>query len=591
MINPKLDELLNKLHDYKVKPTGSGEWRSRCPGHNGENETSLKVTHDDTRGKIGVTCFSEGCTAEQIMEALSMKASDLYMPQEMAPELRREIAEKKRQAELEAEQEKLQRARLAAKLDLLPEYDPGLKNTDRANAQRFIDLHKGVALYCAEMSERYSDKGWFIWDGQRWARDSTGEIYLLGDKVRGFIDQRVLDEPDEGARQQLRKIATSLESRSKISEMLKMAAPFLSARLNEFDQDEWLFNVENGTIDLRTGELKRHDPNQLITKLAPVEYDPSATAPRWEAFLDRIFEGNANLIHFMQKAIGYSLTGSIREQVVFFLYGTGRNGKSTLLDTVKEMMGDYATHTRTETLMVRRGGGVPNDEARLDGARLVTATETEDGKRLSEPFIKQISGGEAITARYMRAEFFEFKPQFKLFFGTNHKPAIRGTDYAIWRRIRLVPFNVTITDEECDPDLAKKLLEELPGILNWAITGCLMWQNEGLGLPDEVAAAVEAYRTEQDVLGGFFDDVCIINPLAKVAKGKLYEAYCEWCEANGEKPLSQRKVGTRMTERGFTEKRTERTRFWQGIGLQTDNKLEFKAETNNKPGTIEIDLG
>jgi putative DNA primase/helicase len=512
------------------------------------------------------------------------------MPQEMTPELRQEIAEKKRQTELEAEHEKLQRARLAARLDLLPEYDPGLKNTDRANAQRFIDLHKEAALYCAELSERYSNKSWFIWDGQRWARDYTGEIYLLGDKVRGSVDQRVLDEPDEEKRSQLRKIAASLENRGKISGMLEMAAPFLSARLSDFDQDEWLLNVENGTIDLRTGELKRQDPNQFITKLAPVTYDPSAIAPRWEAFLDRIFEGNANLIHFIQKAMGYSLTGSIREQVVFFLYGTGRNGKSTLLDTIKEMMGDYATHTRTETLMARRGGGVPNDEARLDGARLVTATETEDGKRLSEPFIKQISGGEAITARYMRAEFFEFKPQFKLFFGTNHKPAIRGTDYAIWRRIRLVPFDVTITDEECDPDLTKKLLEELPGILNWAITGCLMWQNEGLGLPDEVAAAVEAYRTEQDVLGGFFDDVCIINPLAKVPKGVLYEAYCEWCDENGEKAISQRKMGTRMTERGFTESRTERTRFWNGIGLQTGTKLEFEGENKDKRKMVEIPL-
>ena len=275
----------------------------------------------------------------------------------------------------------------------------------------------------------------------------------------------------------------------------------------------------------------------------------------WQGFLDRIFDGNENLIRFVQKAIGYALTGSTREQVVFFLYGTGRNGKSTLINTVQALLGDYAMHTPTTTLMSRKSEGVPNDVARLKGARFVSAVEAESGRRLSEPFIKQLSGGDVITARFMRAEWFEFRPQFKLFFATNHKPIIRGTDLAIWRRIRLIPFNVTIPEDEVDPDLGQKLLKELPGILNWAIEGCLVWQKEGLGLPAEVAEATEAYRNEMDVLGGFFDECCILNPLARVTKRDFYEAYVQWAERSRETVLSQRKIGMMMMERGFTEVR------------------------------------
>lgn len=571
MENPKLQDLLAALEPYQLKQVQPGKWRSRCPGHDGDNPTSLSISHDELTGKISLKCFAYDCSAEAILQPLGLEPKDLYMPQKMTPELRRQLAEEKAREQKKTGRAKLGLAFTAVNLGLTDEYEPGTKGTDRANAQRFVNLHGWRARYCGELDTgRYNPKSWFVWDGRRWERDFSDKVFRLADKVREAIDFMVAREEDEETRRQLRKLANSLERKATLQNMIETASKLLPITLNEFDQDPWLLNVNNGIIDLTTGERQPHEPGQFITKLCPVDYDPEARAPLWEAFLERIFNGNKNLIRFMQKAIGYALTGSTREQVVFFLYGSGRNGKSTLINTISAMLGDYAMHTPTSTLMSRNGEGVPNDIARLKGARFVSAVEAEDGKRLSEPFIKQISGGDVISARFMRGEWFDFEPQFKLFFATNHKPVIRGTDHAIWRRIRLIPFNVTITDDECDPDLPKKLLEELPGILNWAVEGCLLWQQEGLGLPDEVAQATESYRTEMDVLAGFIDDWCILNPLARVKKKDFYDAYCEWCELNGEKPLSQRRIGTSMIERGFTEARTDRARFWEGIGLAND---------------------
>lgn len=569
MLNPKWPGIIEALKQYDARQTGPSEYRSRCPGHKGENPTSCLWSYDEQTGKISVKCFAQDCSAEEIMKALDFRASDLYPPQEMTEDVKARIAQKKAERERKELDERFTRASVAVGLGLDNEFDPGTSLTDRANAQRFIKRHGHKARYCAQLSQGYSPKSWFIYDGSRWAQDVTDEVFRLADEIRRTYDFLAAEEEDEEKRRAWRKIAGALENKARVQAMIETAAKFLPITMDDFDQDPWLLNVKNGTIDLTTGERLPHDPAHFITKLAPVEYDPEAEAPMWQGFLDRIFDGNENLIRFVQKAIGYALTGSTREQVVFFLYGTGRNGKSTLINTVQALLGDYAMHTPTTTLMSRKSEGVPNDVARLKGARFVSAVEAESGRRLSEPFIKQLSGGDVITARFMRAEWFEFRPQFKLFFATNHKPIIRGTDLAIWRRIRLIPFNVTIPEDEVDPDLGQKLLQELPGILNWAIEGCLVWQKEGLGLPAEVAEATEAYRNEMDVLGGFFDECCILNPLARVTKRDFYEAYVQWAERSRETVLSQRKIGMMMMERGFTEVRlgAKSERYWQGVGL------------------------
>ena len=325
-------------------------------------------------------------------------------------------------------------------------------------------------------------------------------------------------------------------------------------------------NVLNGTLDLRTGELRPHRREDLITKLAPVVYDHEARCPLFLAFLDRILAGNADLIAFVQRAVGYSLTGDVQERVLLILWGGGANGKSTLLETLRGMLGDYAMRTPTETLLVKREGAIPNDIARLKGARFVSASEADEGKRLAEAQIKEMTGGDTITARFMRAEFFDFRPEFKLWLATNHKPVIRGTDKAIWDRIRLVPFNVRIPEAEQDKGLGAKLRDELPGILAWAVEGCLAWQRDGLGIAKDVQAATASYRDEMDVVAAFITDVCTVAPGARVQSRVLYEKYKRWCEENGERAVSQKALGEKLRERGLEPRKgSGGARWWHGV--------------------------
>jgi putative DNA primase/helicase len=333
----------------------------------------------------------------------------------------------------------------------------------------------------------------------------------------------------------------------------------------ELDSDPWALNFNNGTLDLRTAELRKHDPSDLCTKIIPFDFNPDATCPRFEKFLRSIFANNQDLIDFVQRAFGYSLTGSTREQVILFFWGSGANGKSTLLETIRAGLGDYACTADSSLLMSKIHDGVRNDVARLAGIRLVSTGETEAGRYLAEALVKQLTGGDKVTARYLYSEFFEFDAQFKLILTTNHKPAIRGTDNAIWRRIRLVPFNVTIPEGEQDKSLPQKLRRELPGILAWAVRGCLAWRKEGLGQPDEVLVATQAYREQMDLLGGFLKDRCIVRADLRETAATLYSAYTRWCEANGEKSLTQQRFGVALNDRGFTPSRTRRARFWLGL--------------------------
>ncbi len=331
-----------------------------------------------------------------------------------------------------------------------------------------------------------------------------------------------------------------------------------------------MLNVANGTLDLKTRQLRPHRPEDLLTKLAPVRFDPEAVCPRWLAFLDRVLAGNEKVIGFLQRAVGSALTGDAEDQVIFILYGTGANGKSTFLKTIAALLGEYACWAAAETFLVKRSDGPRNDVARLRGARFVASTETEEGAKLAEALVKRLTG-DVVTARFLYQEEFEYQPSYKIFLGVNHRPRITGTDHAIWRRIRLVPFTVTIPEEEWDSNLGDTLKTELSRILNWALAGCAAWQAEGLDTPEAVRTATQGYRAAEDVLAAFFEECAVIGPDRSVAAGRFYTAYSGWAKDAGEKPISKKAFGMALGERGFTARQVHARRMWLGVGLRTSD--------------------
>lgn len=437
------------------------------------------------------------------------------------------------------------------------------RTTDLGNARRLVRLFGDRIRYV------HTWGAWLIWDGTRWVKDETGEIHRLARETVRAMYAEAADTEDSGARQSLAKWATSSESAGKLKAMVDLAQsePGVAMHHTALDASPWLLNCLNGTIDLRTGQLHPHNRSDMLTKRIAVVYDPNATAPTWDRFLARITEDNAELSAYMQRAAGYTLTGTTTEQCLFFLYGGGANGKSTFVEAMADLMGDYWQKAPTEMIMLQRNTGIPNDLARLPGARMVVTGELSQGRKLDEAKVKDLTGGDTISARFMREEWFDFRPVFKLWMFGNHKPGIRGDDYGIWRRIRLIPFKATIADSEKDTGLPAKLRAELPGILAWAVRGCFDWQRGGLQTPDAVQSATEAYRSEMDVIGAFLDECCVLHSNAKSQATQLYKSYCAWCEANGEHALPQKQFGQRLDARGLQSKRTGKG-FWRlGAGL------------------------
>lgn len=437
--------------------------------------------------------------------------------------------------------------------------------TDVGNAYRFVDQHGDRVRWCPAM------KSFLLWDGKRWAKDECGEVVKLAQETARSIHHEAARARGKDEQRQISKWAVTSQSATRINAMLSQAQPHIAVRMDALDTDPMLLNCTNGTIDLRTGELREHDPKDLITKLSPEPYNPEATAPRFERFLREVLV-DEGVITFVQRFAGYSLTGDTRERVMAILWGSGKNGKSTLVELLRDVMGDYADNTDVETILLKKYNGVGNDVAALKGARLVSTAEVEKGRRLAESKIKNLTGQDTVTARFLFGEPFSFRPEFKVWLSTNNKPEIQGTDDAIWDRIRLVPFTQRFTGESQDRDLAAELRKELPGVLAWMVAGCLDWQRDGLGEPEQVKAATDAYRAEMDVLAVFIDERCVVHPNAQATMKDLFAAWEHWCGVSGEDAGTKRAFGSRLTERGFEAGRgTSNAPIRKGIGLLSDH--------------------
>ncbi len=476
------------------------------------------------------------------------------------------------------------------------------ERSDLGNAEKFVDMHGNRVRWCPAF------KSWLFYDGRRWARDERGEVVKLAHLTARSRLQDAAAEEDPAKQKEIAKFAISSQNEGRINGMLSQAKPYLAVCMDELDRDPWVINCLNGKLDLRSRQLHPHEPTDLITKLAPVEYDPEAECPRFKQYLKETLIDEA-VISFVKRYAGYTLTGITRERLFAILYGFGKNGKTTLVEVVQDAMGDYATNTDTETILAKKYQGVGNDVAALKGARFVSAAEVEKGRRLAESKVKQLTGSDTVTARFLFGEHFNFRPEFKLWLSTNNKPVIQGTDDAIWDRIKLIPFTQRFDGGKADPNLPEKLREELPGILTWMLEGCLEWQEHGLGEPESVRAATNQYREEMDTLAAFLEDRCVVHPNAVAPATPLYKQYQLWCDDAGEKPETQKMFGMRLRDRGFENKQISRgehkgLKGWVGIGIRVDhpdpddgifvgkNKTRGSDKSNNRrPHADKVDDG
>jgi putative DNA primase/helicase len=446
-----------------------------------------------------------------------------------------------------------------------------LPDTDVANAKRLVARHGESMRYTPS-------RGWFHWDGKRWAADEKGvKVQALAVDTAVSIFDEIRDSFDRDA---MMSHAKRSQSRKSIEAMVVLARsePGVAVDLTDFDSDPWLFNVNNGTLDLRTGELREHSREDLISKLSPVAYDPDAEFELWDAFLTRVCGGQDDLYSYLRRLVGYLLTGKTVEQVLHFLFGLGANGKSVFCEIMAQLLGDYAQIAAPELVMARRHGGIPNDIARLYGARVAFMNETSQGSRFDEAKLKDLTGGDSLTGRFLHAEFFDFVPTHKLVIRGNHKPTISGNDEGIWRRLRLVPFTVQIPADEQDRHLIEKLSGELPGILRWAVQGCREWQQDGLNPPAVITDAVKAYREESDVLGRFIDEYCEVSKLGQVKSSVFFQRYQQFAEQAGERWAPSKDLPAEMQRRGFIWKRTNQSSMYLGIELRNEIGANWSGE-------------
>jgi len=457
-----------------------------------------------------------------------------------------------------------------------PPCEPGVAAGDGPAPQDFhlTDAGNGeliAALYAERLRYDHDRGAWLLWDGARWRPDKKGEVTSLAVEAARRRGETAFEILDLDLAKRTERWALGSENGVRLREALKHAANLrpVSIEHDELDADPWLLGCPNGVLDLRTGTLRSAGPNDLITCVTGVPFEPQAQAPRWERFLQEICLGDVELVECLARAAGYSLTGITREQVIFICLGDGANGKSTFLNTLGAVLGDYAGHATPGCFeQPRYSETASNDVAMLAGKRLVTVEETGENRCLYEQRVKQMTGGDPITARFLYREHFTFFATFKLWMATNHRPRIIGTDNGIWRRVREIPFRASFQGRE-DLDLASTLTAELPGILAWAVRGCLAWQREGLGLPSAVSEATADYRDESDPLRRFLAECVDKNPGARVSATALYSAYADWSHREGAGLITQTRFGRRLDHLGYPKSHTQHGTVYEDVVLTT----------------------
>jgi putative DNA primase/helicase len=426
--------------------------------------------------------------------------------------------------------------------------------TDEALALRFADRHAKDLRFVAAMGK------WLRWDGSRWAFDDT---LFAFDRSRRICREAA----SECNKPRTSSILASAKTVAAVERLAK-ADRRLAATADQWDADPWLLNTPSGIFDLRTSERRKHDPDDCMTKLTAVAPDASCSIRLWLNVIDRATGHDQSLADYLQRLFGYALTGSTREHSLHFAHGTGANSKSTILNAITGIMADYHRTAPIETFTVSSVERHPTDLAGLRGARLVTAIETEEGRRWAESRIKALTGGDRIAARFMRQDFFEFTPQFTLVIVGNHRPGLRSVDEAIRRRFHLIPFTVTIPPDERDPELGEKLKREWPGILQWMIDGCIAWQEQALGAPKAVLDATSAYLESEDALAAWIDEECERNPNAWERSANLFKSWKDWAERSGEPYGDTKRFRDRLEIRGIDQKRQSGTGRMGYLGLK-----------------------
>ena len=441
--------------------------------------------------------------------------------------------------------------------------------TDMQNARRFVFLHGANVRYCEPLG------GWLTWDGTRWRKDATGAVFLMAKAVVRYMLVEAAQMPDDKWSGFVKSVR-GCEAQSRLRAMLECASSEeeILAHPEDFDTDPWLLNVNNGTVDLHSGELREHRREDLITHLAPVDFVPGATDPVLDSYLANATAKDPAFARYLQKAAGYTLTGLTDEETVFLVLGPGATGKSTLVEALIAMLGDYGVKTSFDTFLIQRNvGGARPDLVSMRGARMVAAVEPEKGRKLASSTLKEITGGDTITARDLYKAPFSFKPTFKIWLAANDSPELPDDDTGLWRRLHRLPFESVILPEARDPEVKKHLTGATGGkaLLAWAVDGCLYWQTEKLRPPKIVREKTAELRRDFDPLAEFFADRCILDPGVEIEAVALRRAYDDWAKEHGSASLVDREWSHRLKGMGCRRERRSRigyrATYWIGIGL------------------------
>jgi putative DNA primase/helicase len=442
---------------------------------------------------------------------------------------------------------------------------PGEPTTELGYAKRLIHVYGNQLRYVPAW------RRWLVWDGKRWAQDNTGQVARWAKVTARRLTNDAMAIPDQQQRNAALRLTRRGESSAGVAGALTLASTEegIAVTPDDLDSDPFLLNVSNGTIDLRTGELRRHSPTDMLTKLAGAAYDPQAAGTVFERFLSRV-QPDASMRAFLARLLGHTLEGRVVAHILPIFHGAGRNGKGTLINVVLSALGDYADAADPELLTARTFDAHPTGVADLFGLRLAVLHEGDAGRRLAEATVKRLTGGDRLKARRMREDFWHFDPSHSFVMLTNHKPLVAGTDEAIWARLRLVPWDVVIPEAERDAELGDRLALEVDAVLAWMVAGYREWKSNGFGEPEKVAKATSAYRAESDLLGRFLTACCHLQPSFQVRSGELFDTWSKWCASEGEDPGTVKSFSEELHNRGYDNAKSHGVMKWKGIGLQFD---------------------